>query len=165
MRLRIFILIVISTPPVRLRIGGAADAVTTAYGGVVRFLRETCMFVLESNHPSHRSVARPTPPIRKRQEGYLFFYINLQVFTPHFSFLNFHSSLPQFSFLTSHFSFLTSYFSLLTSHSSLLTSHFSFLTYHFSFLTSHFSFLTSHFSLIHLLFTFYFLLFTFTHVN
>ena len=71
MRLRIFILIVISTPHVRLRIGGAADAVTTAYGGVVRFLRETCMFVLESNHPGHRSVARPSPPIRKRQEGYL----------------------------------------------------------------------------------------------
>ena len=52
MRLRIFILTVISTPhvrlriyfqivtpTVRLRIGGAADAVTTAYGGVVVFRR------------------------------------------------------------------------------------------------------------------------------
>ena len=60
--------ILIITPHVRLRIGGAADAATTAYGGVVRFLRETCMFVLVSNHPGHRSVAWPSPPIRKRQE-------------------------------------------------------------------------------------------------
>ena len=32
-------------------------------------LVETCKFFLESNHPSHRSVARLSPPIRKRQEG------------------------------------------------------------------------------------------------
>ena len=50
MRLRIYFQIV--TPTVRLRIGGAADAVTTAYGGVVVFKRNMneCLFE-EINHP------------------------------------------------------------------------------------------------------------------
>ncbi len=33
-------------------------------------LGETWMLVWRSNHPSHRSAARLSPPIRKRQEGY-----------------------------------------------------------------------------------------------
>ncbi len=33
-------------------------------------LGEAWMLVWRSNHPSHRSAARLSPPIRKRQEGY-----------------------------------------------------------------------------------------------
>jgi hypothetical protein len=43
------------------------------------------MNVYESNRPSHRSVARLSPPIRKRQEGY------------------FNKNIPRSSLLTPHF--------------------------------------------------------------